>query len=484
MNTKNLPKQHNLWFEKLMAIIATINLFLVFFDSSYIPWRNFYLQRLPQIIPVYDQVKGIEPHRETEYYLKTVNTLTQQVSETGLRSPQVEAKLDELRRLSTEMIDTNPFAVASKTGTLAKIKDRMRNHIHQESAKRSFAIFWSQSHLSQKGWNQEINFFNNKITPLIKTNYFRQIGENGQFLDYFWLIDLPFVLLFGVEILARSFYNKRRHPSFSWLSAILWRWYDLFLLLPFWRWLRIIPVLIRLDQAKLLSLQSVRQLVHHGVIANFAEELTEIVVIRVINQIQGSIQRGELIRGLLQKQNQGSYIDINDENEIEAIASILGQTIVNQVLPKIQPDITAILLHNIERALNLSPIYRNLQTLPIVGQIPTQISEQLADQITTTLYSILATTVEDPVSAKLVSQLMQSLSKALGEEIQQKYVVSEIQRLLLDFLEEVKLNYIQNLSREDIGQILEQTRQIRSQESGVRSQESGVRSQEIGRAHV
>jgi len=465
MKTENLPKQRNLWFEKLMAIIATVNLSLVFFDLSYVPWRNVYLRWLPQIISVYDQVKGIEPHRETEYYLTTVNTLTQQVSLTGLQSPQVEAKLDELRRLSNEMIDTDPFAVAGKTGTLATIKDRMRNHIHQESAKRSFAIFWSQAYLSQKGWNQEINFFDNKIAPLIKTNYFRPVGENGGFLDYFWRLDLPFVLLFGVELLARGFYIKRRHPSFSWLNAIFWRWYDLFLLLPFWRWLRIIPVLIRLDQAQLLNLQSVRQPFHQGLIANLAEELTEIVVIRVINQIQGSIQRGELIRWLLQKHNQRSYININNENEVEAIATILVQTIVNQVLPKIQPEITAILRHNIERAFNQSPIYRNLQTLPMVGQMQTQISEQLATQITTNLYSIIATAVEDPVSAKLSRQLVQSFSAALGEGIQKQHVISEIQRLLFDFLEEVKLNYVQNLSEEDIGQILEQSRQIRTQVS-------------------
>src|SRR5579883_2989251 len=151
----NLPKQRNLWFEKMMAIIATVNLGLVLFDLSYIPWRNFYLRRLPQITHLYDSVKGIEPHRETDNYLVTVNTLKHQVSQTGLRSPQVETQLAELRRLSSDLIETNPFAAVGKSGTLEKIKNRMRDHIHQESAKRSFATFWSQAYLSQKGWRSE-----------------------------------------------------------------------------------------------------------------------------------------------------------------------------------------------------------------------------------------------------------------------------------------------------------------------------------------
>ncbi len=286
----NSPKRHNLWFEQLMAIIATVNLGLVLFDLSYIHWRNLYLRKMPQITQVYDKIKGIEPHRETAYYLATVKTLTQQVSQTGLQSLSVETKLEELRRLSSEMIDTNPFAEVGKSGTMEKIKNQMRDRIHQESAKQAFATFWSQAYLSQKGWNHEINFFDKNIAPLIASNYYRHIGEDGEFVEKFWIIDLPFVILFGIELLARSFYVKRRHPGFSWLNAIFWRWYDLFLLVPFWRWLRIIPVLIRLDHAQLLNFQSLRQQVHLGIVANFAEELTEIVVVRVINQIQGSIQ--------------------------------------------------------------------------------------------------------------------------------------------------------------------------------------------------
>ena len=238
-----------------MAIMATVNLCLVFFNLSYIPWRDFYLRNLPQITRVYDPVKGIEDHRETTNYLNKVDALQDQVSQTGLTSPEAKIKLEELGRLSNEMVDGNPFAGVNKGGNFEKAKNRMRDRIGQESAKQSFNTFWSREYLSRQGWNQEINFFNRQIRPLIASNYFRRIGENGELFDNFWQIDLPFILLFGIELLGRSFYLRRRHPNFTWVNAILWRWYDLLLVLPFWRWLRVIPVTVRLHQARLLNLQ-------------------------------------------------------------------------------------------------------------------------------------------------------------------------------------------------------------------------------------
>jgi hypothetical protein len=455
----------NLWFEKLMAILATVNLGLVLFDISYVNWRDFYYRNLPKLTQVYDPVKGIEPHRETNNYLQTVNKLQEQVNLTGVQSPQVEILLQELRSQSTEIIESNPFAAANKSGTLEKIKNRMREHIKQESAKQAFNSFWSQQHLAANGWQQEINYFDKQIRPLIAINYFRHIGENSELIDNFWLIDLPFVIIFAVELLGRSFLIKRRYSGFSWVDAVLWRWYDLLLLIPFWRWLRIIPVAIRLDQAKLISLHHLRQQIHRGIVASFAEELTEIVVVRVINQVQVSIQRGELTNWLFQKDSQRPYIDINNVNEVEALAGLLVKTTVYNVLPKIQPELIAILRHNIDTAFNQSPLYRNFQNLPGVTQMQNQLSEQIATQVTTGVYTALVSATEDPVAAKLSSKLMERFSDALAAELKQKHTVSTIQSLLTDFLEEVKLNYVQRLSEEDLEKVLEQTRQLRSAQS-------------------
>jgi hypothetical protein len=463
MNRRKTSKPGKMWFEKLIAITATINLGLVLFDLTYVPWRDFYFKRIPQITQLYDPIKGIEPHRDTRNYLEAVNNLQAQVSTTGLNSPQVKAKLKEISELSAEIIDSNPFAGAGKSGSLEKIKNRMRERLGQESAKRAFDTFWSAEYLSQQGWIQEINFFNEKIRPSIAANYYRQIGENGEFVDDFWLIDLPFVLVFALELLGRTFYIKSKNRHLNWIEAVLWRWYDLFLIIPFWRWARFIPVLIRLDQADLIDLHLIRKQIHQSIVANFAEEITEIVVVRVINQMQVSIRRGEVVQWLLQTEQERKYIDINNINEIEAITGLLIKTIIEQVLPKVQPEINAILRHNIETAFGQIPVYRNLLSLPGVGYTQNQLSSQLANQITTNLYTALVNAMQDPVGAKLFNRLIEKFTTTLGGEIKQKHVTTELQSLMNDFLEEMKINYVQRLSQEDIEQIIEQTREMRSQ---------------------
>ncbi|MFN7350893.1 MAG: hypothetical protein ACK5S7_18390, partial [Dolichospermum sp.] len=277
--------------------------------------------------------------------------------------------------------------------------------------------------------------------------------------------DLPFVVLFTIELLGRTFFIKRRYSHLSWLEAILWRWYDLLLLIPIWRWLRVIPVTVRLDQTKLVDFYLVRRQIHQGILANFAEEITEIVVIQVINQVQGSIQRGEITRWILESENVRSYIDINNINEVEAMTGLLIKTLVTQVLPKIQPEVNAILVYSIQIACQQLPGYNNILMLPGLGKDQTQISEHIATQLTNNIYGALSNTIKDPIAAKLSTQLIEKFTTSFTSEIQQKQVLVEIQSLLNDFLEEVKINYIQRLSQEDIDKILEQTRKVRAESS-------------------
>lgn len=456
--------RRQLWFERFMAILALVDLGLVVFDLSYIRLRDLYLHYVPALTKLYDPVKDIEPNRDTQQYLETVKALKAQVVQTGLQSPQVEPLLAKLREESVEMIETNPFALANKTGVLERIKNRMRRHIGTDSARQSFQTFWSQPYLSQKGWSNEINFYDKQIQPLMATNYFRHYAETGDFVDNLWMIDIWFIIPFGLEFLARTYVISRRHRDVTWLDAMLWRWYDIFLLLPFWRWLRVIPVMIRLDQAELLSLERVRDQINRAFVANLAEDLTEVIVVRVLSQVQSAIRQGELIR-LLSRRPTRTYIDINNVNEVEAISQLLLNLSVYQVLPKILPDLEAILRHNVEKILNQSPVYRGLQQVPGLADLPTQLTEQLAKEVTQRAYKTLTDTLEnpDPVGDELVSHLVQHFSEALGSELQAKQTVEKIQSLILDMLEEIKLNYVQRLSEADFEQILEQTRAIHSQ---------------------
>jgi hypothetical protein len=263
-----------------------------------------------------------------------------------------------------------------------------------------------------------------------------------------------------LEFIARTFYLSRRYKSLSWSDAMLWRWYDIFLLLPFLRWLRVIPTIIRLDQAKLISLSRVRTQASQGFVANISEDMAEVVVVQVIDRFQAAIERGEVSRWLIQSVNR-PYIDLNQRDEIQELATHLVKTTVYNVLPKIKPDLEALLRHNIDTILSQSPAYQGLKAMPLVGDLPRQINERLVADVTSGVYDAIVLALEDKKGAELISQLVKSFGQNLATELQDQQSLQELQSLATDLLEEIKINYVRRLSEEDVEDILEETRQIR-----------------------
>ncbi|MEL7407189.1 MAG: hypothetical protein AAFN00_09520 [Cyanobacteria bacterium J06558_2] len=395
----------NLWLEKLMALIATVNFFLVVFDLTYVPLRDFWLSgevtigkfdtayvqlkgieldllptSVSELITGYDALKGIVPNRVTEPFLDKVEQLEAELKQNGVDSPQAIALMGDLRRRSIEIIQTDPFAEANKTGNLERIKNRMRQHLPNtsNSSKTAFWRFWNPDNFRGR-IIPELDFFNQEIKPLFATNYYRVVGENGGYIDYFGFIDFPFGALFALEFLGRSWYISRRRVGVSWLDAMLWRWYDVFFLLPFWRWLRIIPLTLRLNQAQFINLDSIQKQISQGLVAGIAEDVTEVVIIRLINQIQASVRNGDIGR-LLSQQTANPYIDLNDTNEIAELVRIFATVLANRVLPAIQPEAETLLEYSFDKALRESPAYRGIKLLPGGDRTIRNLSHQLVSQ--------------------------------------------------------------------------------------------------------
>ncbi len=492
------------WFEKIMALIVLVNYVLVIFDLTYIPLRDFWLQGKVQVyikigtfekeipkpplrvipssvsdlITQYDIIKGIEPYRDTALYLERVENLNQAVNE--LISQQaftdsitaenresrstIDELLADLRDRSREMIADNPFQVANKTGTLERIKNKMREHVfdtEETSAKDAFEQFWSEENFRRNGWRNELNFFDQQIAPLIATNYFRPVGENGEPVDNFGLIDFPFFLLFLTEFLARSWYISRRHTGVSWFDAMLWRWYDIFLLIPILRFLRIIPLIVRLDESNLIDLKAIKKQASQGFVAGIAKDVTEVVIIQVVNQLQGTIKDGT-VRNILVRQNTKEYIDINNVNETSELVKIMADLVITKVIPEIRPEAEEFLRYNVDKALTQTPAYRGLENVPGVKVMQHQLTERLVSQLYQGLsVGLQGLLIEDPEFDRLLEQLIDKFSRSFGTELQAEHSIDQIELLLNDLLEEIKINYVQNLSQENIENILEQTRALR-----------------------
>ena len=470
-----------------MALLAVINLIVVTFDLTYVPLRDFWLSgqvtvggintayiefkgveldllpdNISQLITQYDVIKGIETNRDTEEYLDKVEQLEQELTVNGVDSPSAKALLGDLRRRSIEIIQTDAFSQANKTGNLERIKNKMRSHLPNEdnSAKIAFWRFWTAAHFSEQT-AKELAFFKTEIQPLVETNYYRVVGENGGYVDYFGLIDFPFGVLFGLEFLGRSWFISRRRVGISWLDAMLWRWYDIFFLLPFWRWLRVIPVTARLSQAQIINLNSIQKQISQGLVAGIAEDVTEVVIIRLINQIQVSVRNGDINR-LLSQQTANPYIDLNNTNEIAELVRILGKVLADRVLPAIQPEAETLLQYSIDKALKQSPAYRGIKLLPggdrTIATLSRQIVSQSYSAFSSTLQAALA---EDEQFDRLLESLMSNVGKSISSELQAQQSMNKIELLLVDLLEEIKINYVERLSQEDIEDILEQTRSLR-----------------------
>nr|MCU0537315.1 hypothetical protein [Hydrococcus sp. Prado102] len=428
-------ERNHLLRERLIASIAIINLVLVFFNLSYLYGRDFYLQTIPSLVQLYDPIKGIKPQPETENYLERIEATEAKIAAEGLRSQTVESELANLRQLSLQIIEDNPFAVANKSSTLEKIKNEIRQRTGKIDAREAFNTFWSQDYLQNAGWQEELAFWNLQIRPFIQTNYYREIGRFGSFIDRFWLLDLPFILIFAIDFWTRILSIKRRHRELSWTETILRRWYDIFLLLPFWRAWRVLPVAIRLYHVNWFDLEPVRAEIHRDILIGLTAELTEMVGIEVIEQMQLSIQNGKALRDLLE-----FNVPANDNNEVNAIATRVINVSVYDVLPQVQADIENLLHHSINRTLTQLPAYQHLKHIPGLNNLPNQLTENLAKSLSDLAYDNLTNLIEDPVAAEITSRLGHNFRDALKRELFSDRNIREIKFLLINLLEEIKIN--------------------------------------------
>ena len=449
-----------------MAFLVLANLLCVGFDVTYIAARDIYLwgQEETWVTRHYDPIKGIQPHRDTQEYLDQVDQLKVQVQQSGLQDPRSQSLLKDLRQHSLDIIEhkdkINTFEKANKLGTLEQIKNKIRKRLPnaKNSAKDAFTEFWSVDHLRPTNWQTELKFFDQEIRPLMATNYWRGIAENNLPIDKFWQFDAIFIILFGLDFLRRTLTLSRRRQNITWLDAMLWRWYDLFLFLPFWRLLRIIPVTLRLHQAGWINLHKIQVQSNRFVAENIVSEVTELALVRTISLAQASIRQGMLKQWL-----QTSYetVEINDVNELTELSNHVLALTINRVMPKIRPDVEQLLEHSVSEALGNLPFFEQFQQLPGVGQLPTEISKQVFLRLNQTASASINQVLADKEGQALFDQLTDNFMVALRTELQDEVTLNRIEQLLCLFLEETKQTVINRLGADDVEQTVAEISALR-----------------------
>ncbi len=460
--------------DRFVAIWASINLALVVFDVTYVPLRNFWLQRhlylfpglplaipltaLPDITPLYDPVKGIEPHRDTQRYLQQWQLLDQQLLAQPATHPASRRLLQQQLLLTQQLIDDNPFLGANKTGTLERIKNRLRQRTGLDSgrlgAEQLLAPAWLQSH----PWGQERLFWQGEVLPLVATNYWRSIDETGRPTERFWRLDLlVFQSVFFVDIVLRLINLRRRLPGLSWRDALLRRWTDLPLLLPFWRLARVIPVAARLRSSGLVDAEPVRAVVSRGVVALLAVELIEVLALQLLDGVQKLISSPDWsgrLRG-----------NSTENRELEELLRLWGPLLLGRVLPRLEPELQALLSYALQRSLETSAFPQALQRLQPLLLLEREFTRQLAGGMVEGVLDLSRGTAQqlsrqDRRGSDLVQQMGEAFWRELAAAMAAGNTLERSQKLLLDLLEELKRGYLSRINSAGVDDLLEELDQL------------------------
>jgi hypothetical protein len=465
--------------DRFVALWAALNLLWVAFDLTYIPLRTFWLQRnlypipsvplvlplqvIPDITPWVDPIKGIEHHRETEAYLSHFRRLDQSLmaSRAGaaLTAAQRQLLLEQIQ-LTGQMIDGNPFEASGASGTLEKVKNRLRQRADHDSARQAAALLLAPGRIERLGWSQERRFWQEQVLPLVATNYWRSIDENGRPTDHFWRYDLVlFQSVFALDILLRAVRLRRRLDGISWGDALLRRWIDLPLLLPFWRWLRLLPVLERLQSSGLINIEPLRAVVSRAVVALLAVELIEVLALQLIDGLQGLIRSRRWpgrLRALRSHQSVG-----RDQRELVELARIWAPLVLARVAPRLAPELQGVLGHALQQSLQNTMVPPALRRLQPILQVEGGLSRQLAAGMVDSLIDLTRSTGErlgrrNDQQLELLQSCIDRFWEELAAALEEGPALEQSQQLLCALLEGFKRSYVSQINRAGIEGLIDE----------------------------
>ena len=150
--------------DQAIAVIAAVNLTWVAIDLTYIPLRNFWLQRnlypvpslplvvplpwLPNITPLLDPLRHRTPSRHEGL---SQGLYGPRSSTPGERLKHCESTdlLKQQAARTTALMDNNPFISSGQAGALEKVKNRLRARTGLESARDSANLLLSPEHLKR-----------------------------------------------------------------------------------------------------------------------------------------------------------------------------------------------------------------------------------------------------------------------------------------------------------------------------------------------
>ncbi len=452
--------------EKLIAILVIINFSWIIFDISYLPLRSFWRNRfiflfnsssstislrwLPDITKYYDRFKGIQSYSSSSEIQSLFLKLDSQITNKGFKDSRTKQMLDIYQTKLNNILGANNISNTQKDfSKLAKIRNLILNRSRQSNLESANKKLLNASFIETLGWNNEKDFWQNKIIPILNSRYSRDINENGNYIDRTWEIDLPFQIIFLLDILIKVNIIQNRFQGIRLHKAFLKRWLDLPLLLPYYRFLRIFPVSERVLQTKLVPIEPIRSSISQWIVAFLAIEILEVLTIRTIDSIQSYIKSPILpqkIRGLC------SYDSItNKENsEISEFLRIWIPLILRRIGPSMRNQLVELFEYALQKNIQANSFPKIIKENLAIEKAESAISFQLASRMVDTLLGLSKNAGNQiakkdlelkELSTKTLDKFWEELANALERDSKLK----ESRVLLVSVLEGLKLSSLNEL---------------------------------------
>jgi len=401
---------HSLW-DLFMVWIVIINLTVILFDLTYLWLRPTYFTYLPVVTRVWDPVLGIRPHPLTNELIAEANT-AQELFELDPTSPALVERVEKLRVLSARLFLENPFLRSGQTDDLDAIwvtMARATNHggTHYNNPEIIAAVadgFWSGP---PELLNHRFELFNRRIEPLLAVSYFRGFDLDGQLIDRFWLIDLPFLVLFWIEFMVRWLLAIRRQKYARWYFFPIFCWYDLLSLIPVTalrplRLLRVVSIYMRLRQSDLSRVG--KDFLSRGVayISNIiTEEVSDRVAVRILDEY-----REEILDGTHVRIARATVEPRREEIEKVVVGQIRAILTDQDTIERFR----LLLELNLENAVNES---ESLHALPLPHVVVRPVVKAVGAVILDTTLETISATIDSPEGQEALQAVADSILDAL-----------------------------------------------------------------------
>ncbi len=467
---KSIPN-YNYWnrWDQFIALIALLNLSWIFFDVSYLPMRNFWLNKkvhilnspsrkislkwLPTVTERYDKIKGIQTNYSTNTLEEISYNLNKSISKNGFNDPTSELLLSQYNLQVKGLLKNLDQSSPRNYEKIALLKHILRVRSGEENHLNASDKLLNISYLKRSNWAEEKYFWENKVMPILRTNYFRVLDIYGEPVDYSWKIDLPFQLIFLIDILIKVIRTKLQFPFISFRSAIFKRWLDLPLILPYLRLFRIAPIFVRISKVKFLPIEPIRELISQWIVAFLAIEIFEVLTLKAIQSIQNIINSPHLpekIRGMCSYQSPNKT---KDSSEVADFLRIWVPLLLREIGPNMRTQLIDIFEHSLQKSISKNSIPNPIKGNIVFEKAESAINYQIASGMVDSLLGISKTAgnqiaKKDLKLEKLTLNAIDRFWEELAAALESDSTLKNSQVLLSTMLEELKVSSLNEFKNE------------------------------------